>query len=219
MYQKDVYIPLLLLFFVVVVARKDLPSSFVGENFQADTDSQQQQQQQPSPKAEKDAITKDIHSNATKSSIDNTPIYMIYANSNASVDVKKDVETMVEEKGDSLWRLPNKSGVGLLWWALIWPIKLVLTITIPNPKTFRKLYPLTFLMCIIWIGMNAYLIVWMVTIIGMLSAVFISPPKIAIHFHFHFHLHTTTKKKRKPNLLFSLLCILVQVSRSKSPML
>lgn len=96
---------------------------------------------------------------------------MIYANSNGLADVKKDVET-VEEMGDSLWRLPNRSGLGRLWWAFTWPIKFVLTITIPNPKTFPRMYPFTFLMCIIWIGANAYLIVWMVTIIGMLKPFF-----------------------------------------------
>lgn len=66
----------------------------------------------------------------------------------------------------SLWRIPCVDRLKTAWWFYTWPIKLILTCTIPNPKTYRKLYPLTFLMCIIWIGLNAYMIVWMITIVG-----------------------------------------------------
>lgn len=69
----------------------------------------------------------------------------------------------------SLWNFPAVSGLRTVWWFYTWPIKFVLTMTIPNPKTYRRLYPLSFLMCIIWIGSNAYMVVWMVTVIGTIE--------------------------------------------------
>lgn len=95
----------------------------------------------------------------SKSSIDNNPIFMIYTKCESVEDVNK--------VRKSLWRLPVSNRLKTIWWCYTWPIKCILTITIPNPKTYRRLYPLTFLMCIIWIGVNAYMIVWMLTVIGM----------------------------------------------------
>ncbi len=66
----------------------------------------------------------------------------------------------------SLWTFPNGKWPRKLWWIYTWPIKLILTLTIPNPKTYKKLYPLTFALCIIWIGVNSYMIVWMMTVVG-----------------------------------------------------
>lgn len=72
----------------------------------------------------------------------------------------------VKKVRKSLWRLPSSDRLKTVWWVYTWPIKCVLTLTIPNPKTYRRLYPLTFIMCIIWIGLNAYMIVWMISVIG-----------------------------------------------------
>lgn len=69
----------------------------------------------------------------------------------------------------SLWRFPVADRFKTIWWIYTWPIKFILTITIPNPKTYRRLYPLSFLMCILWIGLNAYMIVWMITVIGIVE--------------------------------------------------
>lgn len=43
--------------------------------------------------------------------------------------------------------------------------------TIPNceKKRFNNLFPLTFLMCIVWIGSLSYLVAWMITIVGGLN--------------------------------------------------
>lgn len=68
----------------------------------------------------------------------------------------------------SLWTLPKGKWLKRLWWFYTWPIKFILTLTIPNPKTYKKLYPLTFALCVVWIGANSYLIVWMMTTIGEL---------------------------------------------------
>ncbi|KAJ9582403.1 hypothetical protein L9F63_003256, partial [Diploptera punctata] len=55
-----------------------------------------------------------------------------------------------------------------LAWLLVWPIHLVFLITIPDCEKprFKRWFPLTFLMCIVWIGSLSYVVAWMITIIG-----------------------------------------------------
>nr|CAD7455680.1 unnamed protein product [Timema tahoe] len=55
-----------------------------------------------------------------------------------------------------------------LAWLFIWPIHLVFLVTIPDCEKprFKKWFPLTFIMCIIWIGSLSYVVAWMITIIG-----------------------------------------------------
>lgn len=144
----------------------DLPSSFIEKNF-----TQQQQQQQddvivvtsPQPcEKSKEAILNEkkekLERTLSKSSIDNKPIFMIYTKCESVEDVNK--------VRKSLWRIPISNRMKTIWWIYTWPIKCILTITIPNPKTYRRLYPLSFIMCILWIGLNAYMIVWMLTVVG-----------------------------------------------------
>ncbi|KAH1013721.1 hypothetical protein HUJ04_002675 [Dendroctonus ponderosae] len=47
-----------------------------------------------------------------------------------------------------------------------WLIKMALRLTIPNPKTHPAWWPVTFMLCIFWIGGNSYIVSWMVTLIG-----------------------------------------------------
>lgn len=94
------------------------------------------------------------------------PIYAIYKPQDSKTSIlSKSSSTKKNRK--SLWRVPAGTHLRKLWWLYTWPIKFVLTFTIPNPKTWRKLYPVTFILCIIWIGVNSYMIVWMVTVMGM----------------------------------------------------
>lgn len=64
---------------------------------------------------------------------------------------------------------PHKSGwVRKGVWLLTWPIHLIFMCTIPDcekPK-FKNWFPVTFIMCIVWIGSLSYLVAWMITIIG-----------------------------------------------------
>nr|XP_050850464.1 sodium/potassium/calcium exchanger 4-like isoform X4 [Vespula vulgaris] len=55
-----------------------------------------------------------------------------------------------------------------IWWVLTWPINLVLLVTIPDCRRskLRSWYPLTFIMCIIWIASTSYIVGWVITIIG-----------------------------------------------------
>ncbi|XP_059491181.1 sodium/potassium/calcium exchanger 3-like isoform X2 [Neocloeon triangulifer] len=53
------------------------------------------------------------------------------------------------------------------WWKIFtMPIKIMLWLTIPDCKKYPRLYPLTFIMCVCWIGTMTYVISWMITVIG-----------------------------------------------------
>lgn len=47
-----------------------------------------------------------------------------------------------------------------------WPLKALLCCIVPNPVKRPKLFPITFILCVLIIGANSYLISWMITIIG-----------------------------------------------------
>ncbi|XP_041986747.1 sodium/potassium/calcium exchanger 4-like isoform X2 [Aricia agestis] len=67
----------------------------------------------------------------------------------------------------SIFRFPSeKSMVYKIWWLYVWPLRLVLGLTIPSPVSYRRFYPFAFIMCIIWIGVNSYFVSWSMTIIG-----------------------------------------------------
>lgn len=53
-------------------------------------------------------------------------------------------------------------------WIMTWPIHLIFMCTIPDceKQRFKNWFPVTFLMCIIWIGSLSYVVAWMITIIG-----------------------------------------------------
>jgi len=72
------------------------------------------------------------------------------------------------EQPDKVFAFPNEeTRLMKFWWMYTLPIRFLLSILIPNPITNRKWYPLAFIMCIITIGVNAYLIVWMLTALGV----------------------------------------------------
>ncbi|KAJ0183863.1 hypothetical protein K1T71_000286 [Dendrolimus kikuchii] len=68
----------------------------------------------------------------------------------------------------SLWSWPDekKSFWMKLYWMITWPISLILWLTIPDCRRHHNLYPLTFIICIIWIGGVSYLVAWIITILG-----------------------------------------------------
>lgn len=85
----------------------------------------------------------------------------------AIVESRKEEEEPKDEY--SLWRFPcEKSCIKQILWIITWPVHLIFFLTIPDcEKTrFRNLFPLTFMMCIVWIGSLSYLVAWMITIIG-----------------------------------------------------
>lgn len=94
-------------------------------------------------------------------------------NKTSSSDVTATVAPIVEvpiiPKGYSLIRFPKeKSLFRKIMWFVLWPIHFLFMLTIPDcdrPR-LRKLFPLTFIMCIVWIGSLSYMVAWMITIIG-----------------------------------------------------
>ncbi|XP_045542125.1 sodium/potassium/calcium exchanger 3-like [Papilio machaon] len=73
----------------------------------------------------------------------------------------------LEKPPKSVWRYPRENSLTYrIWWVYTWPLKLILAFTIPLPSKYRKLYPLSFIMCIVWIGVNSYFVSWSMTVIG-----------------------------------------------------
>ncbi|KAL0902377.1 hypothetical protein ABMA27_000262 [Loxostege sticticalis] len=76
-------------------------------------------------------------------------------------------ETEKVKKPKSVFRFPKEnSWVYRIWWLYSWPLKFLMTLTIPSPIRFRRFYPLAFIMCIVWIGVNSYVVSWSMTVIG-----------------------------------------------------
>ncbi|XP_048488409.1 sodium/potassium/calcium exchanger 3 isoform X2 [Plutella xylostella] len=75
--------------------------------------------------------------------------------------------TVEEEEQESLWAYPSdKKLMYQAWWLYCFPVKFLLTMTIPSPVTRKKWWPLTFIMCIVWIGGNSYFVTWSMTVLG-----------------------------------------------------
>ncbi|KAG7201478.1 hypothetical protein KM043_004238 [Ampulex compressa] len=55
-----------------------------------------------------------------------------------------------------------------VWWVMTWPINFMLLITIPDCRrnSLKSWYPLTFIMCIVWIASTSYVVGWVITVIG-----------------------------------------------------
>ncbi|KAJ0183864.1 hypothetical protein K1T71_000287 [Dendrolimus kikuchii] len=82
---------------------------------------------------------------------------------------EESVKEPIDEYEHSLWRWPSgRSWFTKTTWIVTWPIHLVFLFTIPDCEKprFKNWFPLTFIMCIVWIGSLSYIVAWMITIIG-----------------------------------------------------
>jgi len=63
---------------------------------------------------------------------------------------------------------PSGGKLAKIWFCLVWPLKLILFVTIPDSryKRWRNWYLVTFVMCVIWIAISSYLLSWMTTLLG-----------------------------------------------------
>ncbi|GFQ81580.1 hypothetical protein TNCT_162871 [Trichonephila clavata] len=68
----------------------------------------------------------------------------------------------------SLCSSPTEGGWTMFLWVVMYPARVLFFITIPDSRRtrLRKLFPLTFAMSVLWIGVLSYLAVWMVTVVG-----------------------------------------------------
>ncbi|KFM76596.1 Sodium/potassium/calcium exchanger 5, partial [Stegodyphus mimosarum] len=89
---------------------------------------------------------------------------------NSSSFHRHDESLSIEEEdvGGTICSPPSGGPWSYVWWILLYPATFLFFITIPkgSERTFRKIFPLTFITSITWIGGLSYLAVWMVTIIG-----------------------------------------------------
>ncbi|CAG9811634.1 unnamed protein product [Chironomus riparius] len=72
-----------------------------------------------------------------------------------------------EEEEFTIWEIPkNVSLFEKCWYFFTWPVRFLLHYTIPDPMKHKKLYPLSFIMCIVWIAGMSWIVFWMVVILG-----------------------------------------------------
>ncbi|EEB18194.1 sodium/potassium/calcium exchanger 4 precursor, putative [Pediculus humanus corporis] len=69
--------------------------------------------------------------------------------------------------------LPVNSIWSKFSWFSLWPACFVFYWTIPDTRTkkFKKFYPVTFIMCIFWIGILSYFATWMISRIGFVLGI------------------------------------------------
>lgn len=60
----------------------------------------------------------------------------------------------------------RRSCASRVWWLVSLPASLVLRGTVPDCRRWPRVFPLTFLMAVVWIGLLSYMCAWMVTVIG-----------------------------------------------------
>ncbi|PVD30970.1 hypothetical protein C0Q70_10246 [Pomacea canaliculata] len=67
----------------------------------------------------------------------------------------------------SVWEIPEPFLVRVLWVAMV-PMKGLFYLTVPDcrQERMRRLYPVTFVMSVVWIAASSYVLVWMITIAG-----------------------------------------------------
>uniref|UniRef100_A0A2S2P658 Sodium/potassium/calcium exchanger 5 n=1 Tax=Schizaphis graminum TaxID=13262 RepID=A0A2S2P658_SCHGA len=70
-----------------------------------------------------------------------------------------------EEPISPIWKVPT-GVLPKMWWVFSLPVAFMLSVTVPDCRTRRKVYPFTFIMCIIWIGISSYIVSWMLSICG-----------------------------------------------------
>lgn len=78
----------------------------------------------------------------------------------------EDLEEYKEPDTPFVW--PGGGKLAKLWFLFVWPVKLLLFATVPDSryKRCKNLYPITFVMCVIWIAVSSYLVSWMMTAVG-----------------------------------------------------
>lgn len=86
---------------------------------------------------------------------------------------KINCEILEGKEYESPWLIPISFPARILWVTML-PVKAILYISIPDcrlPGRWRKMYPLTFIMSVVWIAGFSYIMVWMITIAGNLENV------------------------------------------------
>lgn len=108
-----------------------------------------------------------FQTSVSRSSIDDNPIFMIYS---TAPPIERNAGDGKKVK-DVIWNMPTDNAFKQFWWIYTWPIRVMLMFTVPNPRMHRRVYPLTFVMCVLWIGVISYVIVELLDAIGMIDGI------------------------------------------------
>ncbi|XP_065206268.1 sodium/potassium/calcium exchanger 3-like [Planococcus citri] len=65
-----------------------------------------------------------------------------------------------------LYEAEKQNKILKLWKWFTFPIRFLLSSTVPDCKSRTRIYPLTFIMSVVWIGLCSYVACWMTTILG-----------------------------------------------------
>ncbi|ALC46126.1 CG1090 [Drosophila busckii] len=90
-----------------------------------------------------------------------------------AVDYYKSTDRQREARPDPLLR-PTEGGLpALVAWYVVYPIHFLCKKTMPDVRLeqYRKWYPFTFLISMVWISFYSYFMVWMITVIGSTLAI------------------------------------------------
>ncbi|XP_054712115.1 sodium/potassium/calcium exchanger 5-like isoform X2 [Uloborus diversus] len=114
---------------------------------------------QNKPKPERDSFSIDFREIRENAASQKNAIY-------ARIDSMVVSEELYSE--GTLCSAPTGGAWSFVWWVMMYPSLVLFYLTIPDIRNskWNKLFPLTFLMSVVWIGVLSYLAVWMVTVIG-----------------------------------------------------
>ncbi|KAJ6635314.1 Sodium/potassium/calcium exchanger 5 [Pseudolycoriella hygida] len=162
--ESIVLVVLYFVYFVILFQNNRIMKFFIGL-FAKKSSTRSSKSYDLPPQLNKSLSNNDLNNNPS-----NQDKQIFYIHDESNCQPTNQVEHSLGEDnvkvGKSLWKIPKGGWCRRFWWFYTWPIKFILTLTIPSPKTYKKLYPLTFFLCVIFIGSNSYLIVWMVTVVG-----------------------------------------------------
>ncbi|KOC68023.1 Sodium/potassium/calcium exchanger 5 [Habropoda laboriosa] len=99
----------------------------------------------------------------------NRNVDLLEEQQNGSENVENCEKSAKRSMSEYLFSWPREqSTIAKCWFTLVWPLKFLLFVTVPDVRVerFKHWYPLTFVMCMIWIAISSYLVSWMMTAIG-----------------------------------------------------
>lgn len=93
-----------------------------------------------------------------------TQVVAVEINGEAEVDF---VKPQASSEAQSCTDKPSSRGCLSRTWCLVTlPASLLFRVTVPDCRRWPRMFPLTFIMAVVWIGLLSYLCAWMVTVIG-----------------------------------------------------
>lgn len=103
-----------------------------------------------------------------RNSVTRASIAKASINGNPMKAIEAEIPLETYEEPGTPFTLPKGPLYERVWWFFLWPLRLILFVTVPDCrfKRVRKFYPITFIMCIVWIAATSYIVSWMITVVG-----------------------------------------------------